>query len=282
MTETDLSRLPEMAFDEVEHAYGPRDSILYALGAGYGADPLDTEQLRFVYEANLKAAPTMATVLAHPGVWYSNIGLDYLKVVHASERIELFAPLPPAGVLVARNRVLDFIDRGHRKGGFLVSQRDITDKATGVKLATVTQTAYCRADGGRGGTSTVSPVPHPIPQRAPDAVCELPTTPQTALIYRLSGDPNPLHVDPAVAALAGFARPILHGLATYGVVGHALLRTLCGYDTARLRAMDCRFTAPVMPGDTIRTEMWQDGETVSFRALVGSKAVVDNGWARIV
>ncbi len=281
MTQTDLSHLRDTPFDEVEHAYGERDSILYALGAGFGADPLDTAQLAFVYEPWLKAAPTMATVLAHPGVWYKNIGIDYVKVVHASERIEIFHPLPPQGVLVARNRVVDFIDRGHRKGGFLVSERDIRDKATGLKLATVTQTAFCRADGGRGGTSTVSPVPHKVPDRAPDAVCSLPTTTQAALIYRLSGDPNPLHIDPAIAALAGFPRPILHGLATYGVVGHALLRTLCGYDTARLRAMDCRFTSPVYPGDTIRTEMWQDGETVSFRALVGEKAVVDNGWARI-
>ena len=282
MSETDLSRLRERPFPEVEHAYSERDTMLYALGAGYGIDPLDTEQLRFVYEAALKAAPTMATVLAHPGVWYSNIGLDYVRVVHASERIEIDHPLPPSGVLVARTRVVDFIDRGHRRGGFLVSQREIHDKTTGTRLATVTQTAFCRADGGRGGTSTVSPTPHKLPERAPDAVCSLPTQPQTALIYRLSGDPNPLHVDPAVAALAGFARPILHGLATYGVVGHALLRTLCGYDPARLRGMDCRFTAPVMPGDTIRTEIWQDGETVSFRALVGDKAVVDNGWARVI
>ena len=282
MGEHDLSKLRERQFDEVEQAYDARDSILYALGAGFGVDPLDEEQLRFVYEPALKAAPTMATVLAHPGVWYANIGIDYVKVVHASERIEIFHPLPAKGVLVARNRVVDFIDRGHRKGGFLVSERDIRDKATGVVLATVTQTAFCRADGGRGGTSTVSPVPHKLPDRAPDAVCSLPTSPQAALIYRLSGDPNPLHVDPATAQLAGFPRPILHGLATYGVVGHAMLRTLCGYDTNRLRGMDCRFTAPVYPGDTIRTEMWQDGETVSFRALVGEKAVVDNGWARVI
>jgi acyl dehydratase len=125
---------------------------------------------------------------------------------------------------------------------------------------------------------------HAIPERAPDAVCDLPTRPETALIYRLSGDPNPLHVDPAVAKAAGFPRPILHGLATFGIAGHAILKRLCDYDPARLSAIAGRFSAPVFPGETIRTEMWRDGTVVSFRARVLERDVIalNNGRAKIV
>jgi acyl dehydratase len=128
------------------------------------------------------------------------------------------------------------------------------------------------------------PAPHAIPERAPDAVCDLPTRPETALIYRLSGDINPLHADPEFAKAAGFLRPILHGLATMGVAGHALLKTVCGYDPARLTAMSVRFTAPVFPGETIRTEIWRDGGVISFRARVMERNVVaiDSGRAEIV
>jgi acyl dehydratase len=125
---------------------------------------------------------------------------------------------------------------------------------------------------------------HTIPERAPDATCDLPTRPETALIYRLSGDPNPLHVDPAVAKAAGFPRPILHGLATFGIAGHAILKRLCGYDPARLSAIAGRFSAPVFPGETIRTEMWRDGTVVCFRARVLERDVIalNNGRAEIV
>jgi acyl dehydratase len=278
-----LDHLTSLEFPEVEHAYSERDTILYALGVGFGIDPLDPEQLAFVYGPALRVAPTMASVLAGPGLWFrrTEVGIDYAAVVHGSERIELDAPLPPAGVVAARTRIIAVIDKGAAKGALVVTEREIRDRRSGQRLATVRQTAFCRGDGGRGGSHAAADAPHMVPDRLPDAVCTLPTQPQAALIYRLSGDLNPLHADPRAAASAGFPRPILHGLATYGVIGHALVRTLCGYDSTRLRGIDCRFTAPVFPGDAIRTEIWRDGAVLSFRALVDGRVVADNGWARM-
>ena len=142
----------------------------------------------------------------------------------------------------------------------------MTDKATGDLIATVTQTTFCRADGGFGGPPRQAPEPHPLPTRAPDAVCDLGTRPEAALIYRLSGDRNPLHAEPAFAKQAGYPRPIMHGLGNFGISGHAVLKTMCGYDPSKLASFACRFSAPVFPGETIRTEMWRDGAVVSFRA----------------
>ena len=154
---------------------------------------------------------------------------------------------------------------------------------TGARIATIVQTTFCRGDGGFGGPPREQRPVHPIPERAPDLVCDLPTRPEMALVYRLSGDPNPLHVDPAVAKAAGFPRPILHGLGTFAVAGHAVLKRLGGYDPARLTAIAGRFSAPVFPGETIRTEMWRDRSVVSFRARVMERDVVaiNNGRAEI-
>ena len=165
----------------------------------------------------------------------------------------------------------------------LLTERKITDRTTGELIATVTQTIFCRGDGGFGGPPRQTPAPHPIPTRAPDAICDLGTRPEMALIYRLSGDYNPLHAEPAAAKAAGFARPILHGLGTFGVSGHALLKTACGYDPARLVSFSGRFSAPVFPGETIRTEMWRDGAVMSFRARVFERNVVaiDHGRAEV-
>jgi len=147
----------------------------------------------------------------------------------------------------------------------------------------VTQTTFCRGDGGFGGPPRKQPPPHQLPERAPDLVCDLPTRPEMALIYRLSGDPNPLHVDPEIAKAAGFPRPILHGLGTFGVAAHAILKSVCGYDPDCLKAMAARFSAPVFPGETIRTELWRDGTIVSFRACVVEREVValNNGYAEV-
>jgi acyl dehydratase len=276
----DPKKLLATDFPEIEHAYTQRDTMLYALGIGFGIDPLDAAQLAFVTEDGLKSAPTMAVVLSYPHGWYRRTGIDFLRVVHASERIVLHRALPPEGVVAARMRVVSVIDKGAGKGALVVAERDIFAR-TGAKLASVRHVGFCRGDGGCGSAGAALPPPQPLPARAPDAACTLPTQPQMALIYRLSGDRNPLHNDPATAARAGFSRPILHGLATYGVIGHALLRTLCDYDPARLHGMDCRFTAPVFPGETIRTEIWRDGNVASFRALVDGRVVADNGWAAI-
>lgn len=273
----------------IERTYGPRDCILYALGVGLGYDPTNEDELAFVYEKNLKVLPTFAVVPAFDYAWMlrPEFGLTWSHIVHGEETIVLHAPIPPQGTVIGRERVVDVVDKGEGKGALLFHERSLVDKATGTLLATLKQTTFCRADGGFGGERRDTPASYPIPARPPDLVCDLPTRPEMALIYRLSGDDNPLHAEPAFARAAGFPRPILHGLATMGVACHALLKTVCGYDPARLATMAVRFSAPVFPGETIRTEMWQDrdktGAVVSFRARVKERDVVaiNNGRAEI-
>jgi acyl dehydratase len=267
----------------VEVTYGAKDSMLYALGVGLGHDPMNEDELAFVYEKNLKVLPTMATVLGYGVSWAREAGIDQLRVVNGEQGFTLHKPLKPEGTVVGHSRIIEVIDKGAGKGALILNERKISDKATGDLIATVTQTAFCRGDGGFGGPPRTAPAPHQIPERAPDLVCDLPTRPEMALIYRLSGDYNPLHAEPAFAKAAGFERPILHGLGTFGVSGHAVLKTLCGYDPNRLVAFAGRFSAPVFPGETIRTEMWRDGPVVSFRARVLERNVVaiNHGRAEI-
>jgi acyl dehydratase len=278
-------KLLALKIPEVEHSYGPKDCMLYALGVGLGLDPLDENQLSFVYEKNLKVLPTMAVVLGYPGFWVKELdtGIDWVKVVAGEYALELRRPLAPRGTVIGRTRIAEIVDKGVGKGAVVYAERTIEDKASGARIATIVQTTFCRGDGGFGGPPREQRSVHPIPERAPDLVCDLPTRPEMALIYRLSADPNPLHADPAVAKAAGFARPILHGLGTFGVAGHAILKTLCGYDPARLTAIAGRFSAPVFPGETIRTELWGDRDVVSFRARVVERDVVaiNNGRAQI-
>jgi acyl dehydratase len=232
--------------------------------------------LPFVYERDLRALPTMALVLAHPGFWTRDLdtGIDWVKMVHGEQGLVLNRPLEPAGTVVGRTRVVEIIDKGPGKGAIVLSERRIIDKASGELIATLLQSNFCRGDGGFGGPAITAPTPHVLPDRSPDEILDLPTRPEAALLYRLSADPNPLHADPAVARAAGFPRPILHGLATFGVVGHALLRCQCGYDPARFARMAVRFSSPVFPGETIRTEIWRDGNVVSFRARVIERDII--------
>lgn len=262
-----------------------RDTILYALGIGLGAEPCDPQQLRFVYEDGLQALPTMAIVLAYPGHWHADpeTGITRSHVVHGEQGFRILQPLPVEGHLVGQTRVTGLVDKGPDKGALLMTEGTVRDKASGEVVCTLTSTAFCRADGGFGGPSGPVKTPHAIPATSPQHVCDLPTLPQAALIYRLSGDYNPLHADPAYAQRAGFKAPILHGRCTFGVAGHAIVKTLCGYDPARLVAMDGRFSSPVYPGETIRTELWRDGNVVSFRATVPARGVtvLNNGRAEI-
>jgi acyl dehydratase len=278
-------KLLSLQIPEVEHTYGPRDCILYALGLGLGQNPLDRDELAFVYEKNLKVLPTFAVMMGYAAYWLRlpEIGVTWEKVVHGEHAMRLHAPLAPQGTVVGRTRILDVIDKGEGKGALIYSQREIVDKASGRLLVTLNQTTFCRGDGGFGGPKRDAPPPHALPSRAPDGVVDFATRPEMALIYRLSGDINALHVDPDFANAAGFSRPILHGLATFGVAGHALLRDVCGYEPARLTAMAGRFSAPVYPGETIRTEFWRDGNVVSFRARVKDRDVVaiDHGRAEV-
>lgn len=264
---------------EVRQRLTKRDAILYALSVGLGQDPLDARQLDFVdHKRALTALPSMAVVLCHPGFWLANpaTGVDAVRLVHGEQGIELLRPLPIEGELVGKTRVTGLVDKGAGKGALMYSEKELRDAASGELIARTRSTTFLRGDGGFGGPSAPVRAPHPVPEGAPDRVLDLPTRPEQALLYRLNGDDNPLHSDPAVAAKAGFPRPILHGLCTLGVVTHALLRGLAGYETAKFKSLELRFSSPVYPGETIRTEMWNSG---AFRARVveRNEVVVNNG-----
>jgi acyl dehydratase len=277
----DYDHLMNFPIPEVRQRVTPRDTVFYALSVGLGQDPLDRRQLDYVDQLRaLKALPAMAVVLGHPGFWLRDprTGVDAVRLVHGEQGIRLYRPLPVDGEIIGRTRVTGLVDKGAGKGALLYSEKQVVDAATGDLLAVTNSTTFLRGDGGFGGPEGPVRPPHPVPEGAPDLTIDLPTRPEQALYYRLNGDDNPLHADPDIAEKAGFPRPILHGLCTLGVVSHALLRTLGDYDAARFRGLDLRFTAPVFPGETIRTEVWRDG---AFRARVVERdvIVVNNGRA---
>ncbi len=278
-------KLMALGFPDAEVSYEPRDVMLYALGVGLGQDPLNEDELAFVYEKNLKVLPTFASMVGYPGFWLRDMdtGVDWVKVLNGEYEVRLDGALPTAATVVSHMKIIDVVDKGADKGAVIYTERTTRNKMTGAVLATTRQSVFCRGDGGFGGPSRFSPLVHAIPDRAPDRVQDFATRPESALIYRLSGDYNPLHSEPAIAKAAGYPRPILHGLATFGVSGHAVLKTYCGYDPARMASIAGRFSAPVFPGETIRTEMWRDGNVVSFRARVAERDVVaiNNGRVEI-
>ncbi|MEF7617412.1 MaoC/PaaZ C-terminal domain-containing protein [Aquincola sp. MAHUQ-54] len=277
--------LRDWAFDERHQAITDRDTMLYALSIGFGADPMDERELPFVYEPHLQAVPTMGATLCHLGAWTKDArtGITVAKVVHGEQRMQFHAPLPPAARLVGRARVAGLEDKGADKGALMHVERTISDADSGQPLVTIVQTSFCRADGGFGEGFGSTFTPHVLPERAPDLQVDVPTRPDAALLYRLNVDRNPLHADPAFAKRAGFERPILHGLCTYGIAARVLLASLLGYQPARLRSLDARFSSAVLPGETLSFDIWRDGDVASFRAFVRArgKQVLDNGRALV-
>jgi acyl dehydratase len=257
-----------------------KDALLYAVGVGAGAgDP--TEELAFTTENTdgliQQVLPTYAVLLAQvPGA--RRIGdFDPAMLVHAEQAFELHRPLPAEGSLRATAKVTGIYDKG--SGALVVSESVAVDPGTGERLITSRGSAFIRGEGGFGGDRGPRD-DWSVPDRAPDHQVTYPTRPEQALIYRLSGDRNPLHSDPAFAARAGFARPILHGLCTYGVTGRALLHTLAGSDPARFASMSGRFSSPVLPGESLTVSMWADGNTALFRTTKeDGTVVIDRGRA---
>lgn len=277
-------------FPDIVHAYTERDTMLYALGLGFGQDPMDRGQLRFVYEKELQAIPTMACVMGSPGIWWRDprTGADPVKLVHGEQDVRLLRQLAPRGTLVARNKVVSLTDKGTGKGAIAVVLRTLIDQATGDTVAESRNVTFLRGDGGFSEVSGVSdPGPEPlpaVPERAADFEVSYATRPETALIYRLSGDVNPLHADPDIAAKAGFDRPILHGLCTYGMGARAVIEKVLGHDAARLKRLAVRFTSPVWPGETVRYELWREGGALlRLRASVDARGavVLNNGLVEI-
>lgn len=259
--------IPDAALD-----YGARETVFYALSLGLGA-----EALPYVYEGaqgGLKALPAMGLVLADPGFWMQDTALDLPKLVHLSERLELAGPLPAEGRLTRRARVSHVADRGAGRGALLVTDSDLADES-GRVLASVRQTVLARGDGGSGEAHGAPPERRVLaaPERVPDAVVELPTLPQQALLYRWNGDMNPLHADPQVARAAGFDRPILHGLCTLGVASLAVMEAYGGWRDDAIAAMEARFAAPVFPGESLRCAMWREEQDGAVQVIMRANVV---------
>jgi acyl dehydratase len=284
----DVQKLLDFAIDPVRLRLTPRDAMLYALGVGFGTDPLDPGQLRYVFEDGLSVVPTHVNQMAG-GAWLvsnaERFGIAATGIMQAEQAFTIIEPLPPECDLLIETRVQEVADKGAGKSALILYGSEVRNQADNRLHAIMRSTVFCRDGGGFGGVAALSdPLPvAPSPGRAPDIVCDLPTLPQSALIYRLSGDYHRLHADPAFAQAAGFSRPILHGKCTMGVVGHALLRACCDYDASRLKDMACRFSAPVFPGETIRTEIWHGKGAVHFRAVVPQRStvVLSHGTAQV-
>jgi acyl dehydratase len=274
--------LSALRYSRVEQRVSARDAILYALSLGFGEDPLDPHQLRYVYEEGLQVIPTMAVTLCYPGVAEQGTphALDMRRVFHVFQRFELHAAIPLDRRLVGQTEVTGVHDKGAERGLVWTYRNNVRDADSGALICVLDGASMTR-DGGTGEGAASQPPPA-TPARAPDAVCDIGTLPQAALIYRLSGDYNPLHVDPQLAREGGFDRPILHGRCTFGVAGRALVQSFGEPQGAMLASMEARFSAPVFPGETLRTEMWQRNGGTAFRvrALERNVVVLDHGLAQ--
>jgi acyl dehydratase len=287
----DYEKLLSRKFTDVVESYSAKDTMLYALGVGVGLGEavLSDQELSYIYEENLIALPTMAVVLGHPGFWLKepDVGIDWLKVLHVEHSIEMHRPLAASGTIRSKCYISEIVDLGEKKGALITWIRELTDELNGNPICCITQTGLARGDGGFGGPVRSSMQLKRVTaaqERSADIVVDLMTSSQSALIYRLSGDYNPLHAVPAAAAKAGFDRPILHGLCTFAIAGRALLMSVCDYEVARLKSMSVRFSSPVFPGETIRTELWMESDGfVRFQcwSVERDLLVLKDGLARV-
>jgi acyl dehydratase len=246
----------------VRKSWTSRDAMLYALGVGAGVDELafTTENTK---DTPQRVLPTMAVVLGGGGVPFDQLGtFNAALMLHGGQGIELFGEIPPEGEIESTGTIAAIWDKGKAASVDLVSES--VDLATGKLLFRTTMTAFFRGEGGFGGERGPAST-FELPDRKPDHEVHYETRIDQPLLYRLSGDRNPLHSDPSFAKLGGFDRPILHGLCTYGFTGRALLHTLCGSDPSRFKSMAGRFSKPVMPGDDLNVAMWVDGQECRFQ-----------------
>lgn len=272
-----IDAIAALALPDAVQTLSHRDTILYALGLGYGEDPMDLRELPFVYEKGLRTVPSLANILCHPGFWAQDpqYGIDWVKVLHAEQAFTIHAAIPPEGSIRGVTRVSGVEDKGADKGALVHQVKELYDEADGTHLASVRQTLMLRGNGGQGAFGQAEAQPGVLPEGDPHAVVAIATRPGLALLYRLNGDWNPLHADPAVAAKAGFDRPILHGMCSLGLAARAIIQQFCAYDPDRLKSMFVRFSRPVMPGETLRFEFFQDAPgQLRFRARVVERDVI--------
>lgn len=248
--------------EPVEFSWTSSDVQLYHLALGAGSDPMDARELRYLTDGTPQVLPTFSSVAASfhmtepPSVSFPGIEIELSRVLHASEAVVVPAPLPPSGSARAVTRITDIWDKG--KAAVILNETTVT-APDGAVLWTTKRSIFARGEGGFGGERGPS-TSSGTPDRAPDVEIDIPVLPQQALLYRMCGDRNPLHSDPGFASAAGFPRPILHGLCTYGMTCKALVDTLLDGDTAQVSSYGARFAGVVFPGETIRASIWRDGD----------------------
>ncbi|MDZ7685779.1 MAG: MaoC/PaaZ C-terminal domain-containing protein [Gammaproteobacteria bacterium] len=274
---------------EAEGEYIDRDSLLYAVAIGMSKDPLDEKELEYTCRdcwsacradrGNVLTKTRGGGGSGRPSLMSK---MNFTLMLHGEQRLTIHQPLPRAAEIVASNALTGVYDKGEGKGALVTSETSVRLKS-GEPLYTLGSTMFFRGDGGFGGSSEGAPVPHALPDRDPDIVCEMPQREDQAMIYALCGDRNPLHRDPNVAKQAGFDKPILHGLCSYGIACHAVLKSALDYDETRMKGFDVRFSSPVFPGETQVLEAWQDDKVISFRVRIKERDVIaiNNGKCMI-
>ncbi len=257
-------------------SWSDEDIILYHLGIGAGGAPTDPDELRYCYEGDLHVLPTYATIpqfsmMMSLGL-VEGVDIDLSRVLHGEHEITLHRPIPTTGTVTQSGVVTDVFDKG--KGALVMLEIVSTLERTGEPIFTNRAGVFIRGEGGFGGDPGPSS-PAQAPDREPDHVVESSTLPQQALLYRIaSGDRNPLHVDPGFAAFAGYERPILHGLCTYGIVGKAVVDRVLGSDPTRVRSFRARFSGVVFPGETLLTRIWVERDRLFLVAEAVERGVV--------
>lgn len=265
----------------VVHDYTSKDSALYAIAIGAVSNPVDSQQLRLVDETQQVLIPSMAAVIASPGFWVrdeKSMEIDVTRLVQGDQRISLQHPLPASGRVVGTSRVSRIVDKGEGKGAQLTISKTLKSES-GELYGTAHQLFFCRGDGGFSNTGDADllldgdPLPafNPAPNRVPDKRSSYSIRPDAALLYRLCGDNNRLHIDVQMAARAGFPQPVLHGLATYGYAAVAAIRAFAGGHAEELKGLDARFSAPVYPGEEIEFRMWDEGDYIAIEGYVAAR-----------
>ena len=267
----------------LEFSYTQRDSIIYGLGIGLGKDPMDATELKYVYENGLIAFPSMATNFQYKSLLLLKAKLNMIMIVHGEQGVTLHQPMPASADVISDTKVVNCYDRGASKGAIIEVETNVRLKKDNSPLCTLTSKTFARGDGGFGGEDVPASIPVEL-NDTPDIVHEVTTTEDQALIFRLSGDSNPLHSDPNFAKMAGYPKPILHGLCSYGVACRSIVETLCEKDSKKLKKFNVRFSSPVFPGETIVTEMWKKDDEIHFQSKVKErdKVVLKNGVCKIL
>ncbi len=270
--------------EDVHFSYSDKEMLLYNLSIGMGRDPANERELPFVYEnPALQIVPTAPAILGGGGAMIlRNIDINWPRNLHGEQRLKIHRALPAAADLIGNTRISEVVDKGPDKGALITMEMDVR-LSTGEPLYTMENIMFARGNGGCGGPTKSEAIPHTLPDRQPDLIHISETRSDQALLYRLLGDRNPLHADPKVAQKAGFPKPILHGLCSYGIAGRAVLVSVCDYDPTRMKSFDVRFTSPAYPGETIHTDIWIDGNIVSFRCRAEHREtiLINNGRCEI-